>query len=71
MATDRGRHKPSTYRFSTEEKALMDRLGARLAPPGTAPMRRVDVIRHALHRLAESLGPEPGRKNPEKSPRPT
>jgi hypothetical protein len=55
MATDRGRHKPSTYRFSPEEKALMDRLGARLAPPGTAPMRRVDVIRHALHQLAEQV----------------
>jgi hypothetical protein len=69
MSTDRGRHKPSTYRFSPEEKALMDRLGARLAPPGTAPMRRVDVIRHALHQLAEQV--EGGGAEAEKSSPPT
>jgi len=45
---------PSTYRFTPEEQALMDRLGEYLAQPGLQALPRIDVIRVALRRLADS-----------------
>jgi hypothetical protein len=48
------KNRVATYRFTPEEKALMDRLAERLTPPGMRRIPRVDVIRIALDRLAEA-----------------
>jgi hypothetical protein len=42
----------TTFRFTPEELALMDRLGAALAPPGLPPFDRTAVLRMALAKLA-------------------
>lgn len=52
----------SSYRFTTEELATMDRLGIALAPRGLPPLTRTDVLRMALDRLREATEQPPAKK---------
>lgn len=45
----------SSFRFSEDDLALMDDIGKRLALPGLKKVSRTDVLRTALHRLADSV----------------
>lgn len=57
----------SSFRFSPDDLSLMDDLGRQLTLPGVKPLSRTDVLRTALHRLAESVRGE--KKSPGKAKR--
>ena len=44
---------PLSFRCTTQEVDLVERLGVALAQPGARPLSRSDVVRTAINTLAE------------------
>ncbi len=58
---------PLSFRCTTEEVSLVEKLGVALAQPGARPLSRSDVVRTAIVNLAQVKLPAPAQVPVKKS----